>query len=121
VEIGKSYNSDYSVRDPQKFDCIFWIIKIHSKNRLFSVLKNCYAKAYITTAGGQSTTHAVNLPWKNLRDPPTAFAPYTSLDIEANTREGFKKIFAYYYAEELRRNYASTHVDLRKGVTKGYF
>ncbi|MDP9288179.1 MAG: hypothetical protein M3P08_08285 [Thermoproteota archaeon] len=79
-------------------------------------MNNCYAKAYITTADGRSTSHAVTLPWKNLKQPLTMFAPFTSLSMEENAREQYKKIFAYYYGEELRRNYVSPTVDIRKGV-----
>jgi hypothetical protein len=116
VEIGSSYNNDYSsVIDPQKFECRLWIIKIHSRNPTFSILKNCIADAYIITAGEQATSHAVRLPWKNLRDPPTMFAPNTSLSNP--NREQYRKIFAYYYEEEIRRNYAYDKVDVRKDVT----
>jgi hypothetical protein len=116
VEIGMAYDSDYTVRNPQKFECHLWIVKIHSRNPAFSILKDCYAMAYITTADGQSTPHAATLPWKNLKQPPTMFAPYTSLSMEENARDQYKKIFAYYYGEELRRNYVFPTVDIRKGV-----
>ena len=119
VEIGSSYNSDYTVRDPQKFECRLWIIKIHSGNPAFSILRNCIADAYIITAGGQATSHAVELPWKNLKDPPTMFAPHTSLSNP--DREEYKRIFAYYYAEELRQNYANNKVDIRKDVTNDLY
>jgi hypothetical protein len=47
VEIGSSYNNDYSsVIDPQKFECRLWIIKIHSRNPTFSILKNCRRRVY---------------------------------------------------------------------------
>jgi hypothetical protein len=117
VEIGTAYNSDYTVRNLQGFECHIWIIKIHSRNPAFSILNNCHAKAYITTDGGQSTSNPVELPWKNLKDPPTRFVPYTNLTMQDNMREQYKKIFAYYYWEELRRNYVSPTVDIRKGVT----
>jgi len=32
-------------------------------------------------------------------------------------REEYKKVFAYYYGTELRRNYGSPTIDIRKGVT----
>lgn len=114
IEIGRSYNNDYTVLEPQKFDSRLWIIKIHSRNPAFSILRNCIADAYITTAEGQSTSYAVNMPWKNLRNAPTMFAPYTSLSNPS--RYEYKRIFAYYYVEELRQNYSSGRIDIRKNV-----
>jgi hypothetical protein len=41
-------------------------------------------------------------------------APYTSLSNPS--RDEYKRIFAYYYVEELRQNYSSGRMDIRKNV-----
>jgi hypothetical protein len=116
VQIGTQYNNDYSLRDAQKFDCLLWIVEIHSTNPIFSIMNDCYAEVYITTVNGESTSKAVRLPWKNKKEPPTSLVTNMTIPAGRDVREEYTKVFAYYYLDELRRNYVSPTIDIRKGV-----
>ncbi|MFZ0893772.1 MAG: hypothetical protein WAZ77_04645 [Candidatus Nitrosopolaris sp.] len=115
VEIGSSYNSDYTVCNPQKFECQIWRSNIgaHSRNPAFSILNECSADTYITTIQGESTSLGARLLWKNMKKPPTHFVTNGG----PLSREEYEKVVASFYGTELRRNYGSPTIDIRKGVT----
>jgi hypothetical protein len=117
VQIGTKYNDDYSLRDVQTFECLPWVVKIHSRNPAFSILNSAHADAYVTTSMGESTSNASRLPWKNMKKLPDRFVTNVGITEGEDPRKYYKKIFAYYYGEELRRLHVDRTVDIRKGVT----
>ena len=114
VEIGNSYNHviPYAILRnlSVKYGAQIWAA--HSRNPAFSILNECSADTYITTIQGESTSLGARLLWKNMKKPPTHFVTNGGPLSRRVTKRSTSL-----YGTELRRNYGSPTIDIRKGVT----